>query len=510
MKSLAERFNEIEESRKHLTSGKISEIEKQHHKGKLTARERIERLLDPGSFEEIDLWSGAYKTGFDIDEVEIPGDAVVVGRGKVNDRTVYLWAQDYTVMNGTMARIHIAKIVRAMEKALVERVPIVGMYDSQGPRIQDMVVAHGECSYSTMLRFTTISSGVIPQISLIMGPCVGGAALSAAISDFVFMVRDTSYMHVASPPQGMSNEEYGGPRMHSQVSGNCDVLAESDEECLQDARLLLGFLPLNNAQLPPMMDTHDDPNRIDEQLMEMVPADTAKWFDMRKVVKQIVDDGCYFEIKRDYAPCLSVGFASFGGQVVGILANNSMYKAGCMDAKSSDKHARFTRFCDAFNIPLIYLADCPGFLPSVDEEKAGILRHGCMVIHAVAEATVPKILIVVRKLYAGAQLAMPTNIQKVDRILAWASADRGGMGAPELTSVIYKGRLDRAKSSEEREKIWREGIERMEGTLERFRLISNEDFIDPRQTRRVIIRTLRQLGNKKMERPARKHENMNL
>lgn len=510
METMKEKLSQIEQMRHKVISGDVEGVKRQHREGKLTARERVSKLLDPGSFREIDLHSGAYQTGFDIDNQEIPGDAVVVGGGDVNGRPIYVWAQDCSIAGGTMARIHIAKIVRVMEKALIDRVPIVGIYDSEGPRIEDEITAHAECSYSTMLQFQTLLSGIVPQISLIMGLCVGGAALSAMLSDFTFMTKDTSCMYLVPPSPNVNIQDWGGARIHSSVNGNCDVLAENDEDCLQGCRDLLGILPLNNDQLPPVVDTSDDPNRADEELIELVPVETDKWFDMRKVINRIVDDGYYFEIKRNYAPNLSVGFARFGGHAVGILANNSMYRAGCMDTRSSDKHARFTRFCDAFNIPLLFLADCPGFLPSVEEEQEGVLRHGCMVIHAVAEITVPKILIVIRKLYAGAQLAMPTNLITVDRMLAWPSADRGGMGATELSSVIYKGRLDRAKTPEERAQIWETAVKRMAGTIKRYSLISNEDFIDPRQTRPIIINLLKHLSNKKLERPPRKHENMNL
>ncbi len=511
MATMREKLQAIETARERFKlGGGLPEIEKQHAKGKLTARERIDKLLDPGSFQEVDPWSGAYKTGFDIDATEIPGDAVVVGYGEINGRPIYLWAQDATLMGGTIAEIHIAKIVRVMEKALTEMVPIIGIYDSEGPRIQNLVLAHEYCTFGTMMRFQTTSSGVIPQISLIMGPCTGSMALSAALSDFVFMVRNTSYMHVAPPPPDVESEKYGEARMHSRASGGCDVLADNDEECLQKCKQLLGFLPANDLQKPLVVDTGDDPNRCDEELMDIVPVESSKWFDMREVIKRVVDNGYYFELKKDYAMNLSVGFSRFDGQTVGIIANNSIWRGGCEDTRSADKHARFTRFCDAFNIPLVYFADCPAFFPSIEEERLGILRHGTMVIHSTAEATVPKISIYVRKVYGGAQLAMPANAQKADRILAWPSVERGVMGPEGLAAVMFKGRLDRAENPEERDKMWKAAVKRMEQAVGRFSRVSNEDYIDPRRTRPVIIKALKCVANKKMERPERKHENINL
>lgn len=511
MTTMYEKLRAIETVReRRKAGGGPAEIDKQHQKGRLTARERLDKLLAPGTFQEIDLWSDAYKTGFDIDEVDIPGDALIAGWGEVDGRPIYVWAQDAILMGGTMAEIHIAKIVRVMEKALIERLPIVGIYDSEGVRIENAVTAHAHCTFGTMMRFQTISSGVIPQISLIMGLCVGGAALSAALSDFTFMVRNTSYMHVAPSPPGMKSEEYGEARMHARVSGGCDILAKDDEDCIQKCKELLSYLPLNNLEKPPVLTTRDDSNRTSDKLMEIVPTDSAKFFDMRDVIREVVDNGAYLELRADYARNLTTGFARFDGQPVGILASNSIWRGGCMDVASSDKYARFTRFCDAFNIPLIYMADCPAFFPSVEEERLGILRHGTTVIHAISEVTVPKITVFVRKCYGGAAMVYPGNMVKTDRMLAWPTVERGVMGAEGLAAVMYKGRLDRAATPEERSEIWTIAVKRMEEAVERFSRISNEDYIDPRQTRPAIIQSLRTLSHKKMERPARKHEDINL
>lgn len=511
MATMHERLRAVElERTRRMAGGGDKEIERQHQKGKLTARERVGRLLDPGSFQEIDLWSDAYKTGQLIDEVDLPGDALVAGWGEVKGRPLYVWAQDATLMGGTMAEIHMAKIVRVMEKALTERVPIVGIHDSEGVRIESALTAHAHCTFGTMMRFQTISSGVIPQIALVMGPCIGGAALSAALSDFLFMVKDSSYMHVAPPPPGSSGAEYGGARMHSRSSGCCDFMANSDDDCLKQCRELLSLLPLRNGDRPPIADTGDPPDRAEEELMNIVPEQSFKCFDMREIVKLVADNGHYLELKKDYASNLSTGFVRFAGRPTGVIANNSIHKAGCEDVQSSDKHSRFTRFCDAFNIPIVYFADCPGFLPGVDQERMAILRHGTMVIHSTCEATVPRISVFVRKVYGGAQLAMPSNYVKVDRMLAWPTVERGTMGAEGLAAVMYKGRLDRAGNPDEKKAIWSEAVAKMEQAVGRFSSVANEDYIDPRQTRQLVIKSLKCTENKSQHRPARKHENINL
>jgi acetyl-CoA carboxylase carboxyltransferase component len=511
MTTLNEKLARIEADRaERVLGGGTDEIEKQHNKNRLTARERIDLLLDQNTFQELDLWFDAYRTGFDIDNETSPGDGVVVGWGEVNGYPVYVWAQDATVLDGTMAEVHFRKIVTVMERALRERIPIIGIYDSMGIRIQNAIKQHSHYSFGSMMRFQTLSSGVIPQVSLVMGPCSGGAALSAALADFVFMVRDTSYMHVAAVPPGTTSEKTGDPKTHFQMAGTCDVLASNDEECIQKCRELLGYVPANNTLTPPVSDTNDPPDRIEEELMEIVPVDTSKFFDMRKVIEKVVDNGTYFEIKKMYATNLSVGFARFNGQAVGIIANNSMSKGGTMDVDSSDKHARFTRFCDAFNIPLIYFADTPGFLPSAEQEKRGILRHGTMVIHATSEVTVPQITVFVRKCFGGAQLAMPTEWLQADRGIAWPSVSRGVMGAPGLMSILWRKKIQSAATPEEADRLRKEGIEVMEKTVERYTRISNDDFIDPRRTRSYLIQALKCTENKQQERPWRKHENMNL
>jgi acetyl-CoA carboxylase carboxyltransferase component len=517
MVTVKEKWEEIEASCQRIRlGGGAEEIEKVHQKGKFTARERIERLFDPDTFQEIDLLKGAYITGFDIDEVEIPGDGVITGYGEVNGRFVYVWAQDATVFGGTMAANHIRKIVSVMEKALREKVPIVGIYDSEGMRIQDVVHSHGHFTPGSMMYFQTLSSGVIPQISLVMGSCKGIAAISARLADFVFMVKGTSYMHATplSSDSGAStktsSETMGDPAMHSKWSGCCDVLTDNEAECLVECKSLLSFLPNNNEEKVPVVDTGDDAERTIEDIMDVVPADPNKIFDMREVIKRVVDNGVYFEVGGEYARNLTTGFARFDGKTGGIIANNTIWRAGCMDVDTSGKHARFTRFCDAFNIPLIYFSDCPAFFPSGEEERKGVLRHGCMVIQATCEATVPKINVIVRKLYGGACLVMPVNFTKADKYVAWPGVERGVMGAPGLARIVTLGKIKRAKTEEEKEKIFKDGLKVMEERVKAHSIVTNEDIIDPRDTRKFIIEALRCTQLKKQERPPRKHENMNL
>jgi len=515
MLTFREKFEEMSKTIERLRQGGgAKEIEKIHQRGKLTARERIRKLFDPDTFQEIDLFKGAYMTGTDLDETEVPGDAVITGFGEVNGRSVYVWAQDATVLGGSMASNHLRKIVTIMEKALRERVPIVGIYDSEGMREHDLIHAHGHFSPGAMMHFQTLSSGVIPQISLVMGNCKGIAAISARLADFVFMVKDTSFMHAAPTPgigdMSAGSETIGDASMHARQSGCCDVLADSDEECLEKCKLLLGLLPTNNEEKAPIIDNGDDPERILEDIMDVVPANSRKVFDMREVIKRVVDNGFYLEMEREYAHNLTTGFARLDGRSVGILANNSAWKAGCMDVDTSGKHARFTRACDAFNIPIIYFSDCPAFLPSSKEERRGILRHGCMVIHATSEATVPKINVIVRRLYGGSCLVMPINWTKADRFIAWPIVERGTMGAPALARITYLGKIKRAETEEEKDRIFKDGVKLMEKRVIAHSLETNEDIIDPRDTRKFIIRSLRCTQFKKQTRPSRKHENMNL
>ena len=489
---------------------RIAATEKLHEQGKMTARERISLLIDPGTFEEIDQWSDSYQYFEFDDEVPIPGDALVAGWGEINGRPVCVWAQDASLYDGSMAEMHIAKIMRVMEKALNRRVPVIGIYDSEGYRLQSAIMAKNYCTYASMMRFQTISSGVIPQIALVMGPCVGGSALLAPLADFIIMVKGNSFLHLNPVPENVSREDFGGAKMHATKSGTCAVLAKNDDDCIQKCKELLSYLPQNCRETTPVAATQDDPNRIVEEIMDFFPDSSSKAYDMRKIIKMFADDDNYFEIQAEYAPNLTVGFARFDGYTVGIIANNPRYTGGIFDNKSSDKHSRFTRFCDAFNIPLIYLGDSPGFLPSVAEEHGGILRHGCQVIHATSEVTSGKINIVLRKLYGGAGLAMPGNYCRPDSIWGWPTAERGHMGADASVQVMFKGRIDRAETPEEKAKIVEEATVKMTKLVERQGLVAHEEIIDPRRTRTLIIQALKAQRNLTNYWPERKHENINM
>ncbi len=490
--------------------GGTAEIEKQHRKGKLTARERIHRLLDPGTFQELDIWGTPLDVGTLVDYRKAPADAVAVGHGEVNGRPIYVWAQDATVLGGTLASMHARKIVMVMEKAVQVRVPIVGIIDSEGPRVGDAIQYYRFYSPEAMAYFQTMASGVIPQISLVMGPCVGEMAVAASLADFVFMVNKTSYMRVAAPPEGTTEEEVGDPSVHAQNTGCCDVLAENDEECLQRCRTLLGYLPSNSKERPPIVDTRDDPDRRDEELLRIVPFDTMKAFSMHRVISLIVDKGALFEIKGQWATNLITGLARLAGQTVGIIANNPEFMGGSLTLDAADKMARFVRFCDAFNIPLVWFADTPAFLPAVDEETRGLIRHGCKLVFSNVEATVPQITVAVRKLYGGGALAMPGTTLGGDLDVAWPTVERGLMGGEGAVSIIYKREFkaieDEAKREEKR-------AQRVAEMKQKFLALGREwaqDFIDPRDTRRFLIKALRTLSNRREERPKRKHENMRL
>ncbi len=511
MATTRDRCKEIQAMREELELGGGTEaIEKVHSEGKLTSRERIERLLDPGSFEEVDLWRRPFKVGFDIDELRLPGDGMITGCGEVNGHPIYVWANDNTVLNGTVAQIGMTKVVTVMEKALRERVPIVGIYDSQGWRLEDKVHAHDFFTIGRMMYFQTISSGVIPQISLIMGPCTAGLALSSALADFTFMVRGTSYMHIAPYSADGDGKKLGAPRIHWEKGGGCDLLVKNDADCLDKCRELLSFLPSHNKENPPVIETTDPPDRAEEDLLDIVPLQDNKHFDMREVIRRIVDMGDYFELKTAYARNLTTGFARFNGQSVGIIANNPIWLAGCEDHSTADKHARFTRVCDVFNIPLVYFADCPAFLPGIQEERGGVLRHGSMVIHTTAEATVPKISVYVRRAYGGSQLVMPCNYGLADRYSAWPIVRRGVMGAEGLGAIVFLGDMKRAKTHEEAQQIKERATKIMQERVEIFSIDNNERIIDPRQTRAVIIHELKATRNEVHDREWRKHENVNL
>lgn len=501
----------------HLASPKA--VERQHSRGKMTARERINFFYDPGTFVELGLFSKPRITGFDIDQQDLTGDGVITGYGNVRGRPAYAYAQDFTIAGGSQGSVHGKKTLRVMKQALKARVPCIHMIDSGGVRIQDAVSRDFNDSYSLFFYYHTLSSGVIPQIGLLMGPCAAGAAYSPILTDFLIMVKGTSHMYIASPTLiksvqfvDVTEEEIGGAQMHAEVSGCCDVLAENDEDCLQKCQELLSFLPSHNQQEPPIIPTGDEPNRRDEELLDIVPVDSKKWYDMHCVIQRLVDKGHFFEIKPDFARNMITGFARLDGRSVGIVANNPKHKAGAIDINAADKEARFIRFCDCFNIPLIFLVDNPAYLPGVDQERGGIIRHGAKVLHAISEATVPKFVVYIRKAYGGGNPAMCNEPLGADLLLAWPTTEMGLMNPDGAVNIIYRNEIAAAENPEE---VRARRLAEYKATFGRFpyhaaQMRWVEEIIDPRDTRPLLIQALTTLRHKTEERPWKKHGNIPL
>jgi acetyl-CoA carboxylase carboxyltransferase component len=508
---MLDKIRRIEDLRSKLKQGGGIEAINQHHKaGKLTARERVEKLLDPGTFFELEPFCKPIETGMEIDKQTVRGDGLVSGYGDVSGRPICVWAQDATVLGGRVGIIHGAKIVTVMERALKSRVPCVGMIDSEGMRVEDIITTPTDYSYDRIMYLQTQASGVVPQIFLIMGPCVGAATLSALLADFVFMVRKSSYALVSPSPSGGDSYEMGGADVHYRNSGCCDVLAENDEDCIEKARELLRFFPLNNTEKVPIMDTEDDPQREVPELLDLVPVDSKKPFSMRQAISLIVDNGHFFEIKKGWAANLIVGFAYLGGQAIGMIANNPEFKGGCMDVDSADKMARFVRFCDAFHLPLVYLADTPAFLPGIEQERKGIIRHGAKIVFSNSVASVPQIQVYVRKCYGGGNLAMPGNCIGGDMGLAWPTSEILLMHPEGAVSIIYRKEIAAAKSAEE-ELRKRVAQFREAGSVENiWEAITVQDYIHPKDTRSKLIKSLKAVGDKVEERHWMKHDNMPL
>ena len=516
--NMRERLTELAARREKLLKGGGSKaIDKQHARGKLTARERVELFLDPGTFVELDLWAKPRMTGFEIDEKEIPGDAVIVGFGNVDGRCVYVYAQDFTTQGGSVGSVTGKKIQKVMRRALEERVPCIGLVDSGGVRVQDAVSRDMNDAYHRMFYYHTISSGVIPQITLMMGPCAAGAGYSPALTDFVFMVENTSYMYVASPTLlktvqfvDTNDQELGGAQVHATVSGCCDMVAADDAHCLALTRELLSFLPASCEEEPPVSECTDDPNRRDEELLDIVPENPRAAYDIRTIIEHIVDDGYFFELKADFAPNMVTGFGRMDGHTVGFVANNPKVLGGAIDINASDKEARFVRFCDAFNIPLVFLVDNPAYLPGVEQERGGILRHGAKVLFAISEATVPKVTVYIRKAYGGGNPAMCSEPLGSDLMLAWPTTEMALMNPDGAVSIMYRNEIanspDPAAQKAKR-------IEEYNATFGEFPYHAAamrwvEEIIDPRDTRSLLIKGLRQLAKKRQERPNKKHGNM--
>jgi propionyl-CoA carboxylase beta chain len=483
-------------------------IDRQHNEGKLTARERIALLFDPGSFQELDQLVTHRSTDFGLEKQRVPGDGVVTGYGMINARLVYAFAQDFTVFGGSLSETHAAKIVKIMDLAMKNGAPIVGLNDSGGARIQEGVVSLG--GYADIFLRNTLASGVIPQLSAIMGPCAGGAVYSPAITDFILMVKKTSYMFVTGPDviktvthEDVTKEKLGGAETHNQISGVAQFAAESDEDCLATIRELLSYLPSNNMEDPPKLATTDDVNRVDANLDSFVPENANQPYEMRDLIKTVADDAHFFEVHQHFARNLVVGFIRLNGHPIGVVANQPAFLAGVLDINASRKGARFVRFCDSFNIPLLVLEDVPGFLPGTDQEYGGIIIHGAKLLYALAEATVPKITVITRKAYGGAYCVMNSKHIRADMNFAYPTAEIAVMGAEGAVNILYRGAEDRAaKVAEYKEKFANPYIAAERGYV--------DEIIEPRFTRRKLITAFAMLQNKRDRNPPKKHGNIPL
>ena len=496
--------------------GGADRIDAQHERGRLTARERLEILLDQGSFHETDMFVTHRTHDFDLDKRQYLSDSVVTGWGTIDGRLVYVFSQDFTVFGGSLGEVHAEKVCKIMDMALKNGAPVIGLNDSGGARIQEGVVSLG--AYADIFLRNTLASGVIPQISAIMGPCAGGAVYSPAMTDFIFMVRHSSYMFITGPDvvkavthEEVSYEDLGGADVHATTSGVCHYAADSEADCLFKIRQLLSYLPQNNVDDPPFVATEDDPLRMEEELDQIVPDDPSKPYDIRDAIRLIVDDGVFFEIHESYAQNIVVGFARLGGHSVGIVANQPAVLAGVLDINSSDKGGRFVRFCDAFNIPIITFVDVPGFLPGTGQEHGGIIRHGAKLLYAYCEATVPKITIITRKAYGGAYDVMSSKHIRGDMNIAWPSAELAVMGPDGAVNIIFRKEIAEAEDpemrkselvAEYREKFAHPYIAASRGYI--------DDVIEPRYTRQRLINGLEVLSTKQDTNPPKKHGNIPL
>ncbi len=487
-------------------------IDAQHAKGKLTARERIELLLDPASFEEWDMFVEHRCSDFGMAANKIPGDGVVTGYGTVNGRLVFVFSQDFTVFGGALSEPHAEKICKIMDHAMKVGAPVVGLNDSGGARIQEGVASLG--GYAEVFQRNVLASGVIPQISLIMGPCAGGAVYSPAMTDFIFMVKDTSYMFVTGPEvvktvthEEVTAEELGGAVTHATRSGVADLAFENDVEALMMARRLISFLPGNNREKPPTVSTDDPADRIERSLDTLVPDNPNNPYDIKELINKVVDEFDFFELQRESAKNIVIGFARMNGMPVGIVANQPLVLAGCLDIKSSIKGARFVRFCDAFNIPIVTFVDVPGFMPGTAQEHGGIIKHGAKLLYAYAECTVPKVTVITRKAYGGAYDVMSSKHLRGDVNFAWPSAEIAVMGPKGAVEIIFREEKNDPAKLAVREREYREKFANPFVAGHRGFI---DDVIMPHETRKRICRSLAMLRDKKLENPWRKHDNIPL
>jgi len=502
--------HKIEDSRERaLLGGGVKRIEAQHKRGKLTARERVNLLLDPGTFKEYDMFMEHTCTDFGMEKEKYSGDSVITGHGQISGRTVFVFSQDFTVFGGSLSSVHAKKIVKIMNQAMLVGAPVIGLNDSGGARIQEGV--ESLAGYADIFQANVMASGVIPQISLIMGPCAGGAVYSPALTDFTFMVKDTSYLFITGPDvvkavtnEEVTQEELGGAKTHTTTSGVAHGAFENDVDALLNIRELFNYIPLSNKDASPIRANDDAWDRDVPALDTVVPLESTAAYNMKDVVTALVDEGDFFEIMPDYAKNIVVGFGRMNGRTVGLVGNNPKFAAGCLDINSSVKGARFVRFCDAFNIPIITLVDVPGFLPGTAQEYGGIIRHGAKLLYAFAEATVPKITIITRKAFGGAYDVMASKHLRGDVNYAWPTAEVAVMGAKGAVSILYRN--DKASQAKKEE----EYIELFSNPFPAAVRGFIDDIIEPRTTRRRICQDLNLLESKKLKNPKKKHGNIPL
>ena len=509
MATVQEKIALMHAKKEHIQlGGGQKRIDKQHEKGKMTARERIEKLFDENTFVELDMFMKHRCTNFGQDKKELPGEGVVTGYGTVDGRLVYAFAQDFTVEGGSLGEKHAHKIWKVMDLSMKMGAPCIGINDSGGARIQEAVDALS--GYAGIFYRNTAASGVVPQISVIMGPCAGGAVYSPAITDFIYMVKNTSQMFITGPAviksvtaEEVTAEALGGAMTHNSVSGVAHFAAENEDDCIEQIRYLLSFLPSNNMDDAPIVETGDDPSRMDESLNTVIPDNPNAPYNMKDVIRSIVDNGEFYEVHQYFATNIITCFARFDGRSVGIIANQPNVMAGCLDVNASDKAARFIRFCDAFNIPLVNLVDVPGFLPGVGQEHTGIIRHGAKMLYAYSEATVPKITVITRKAYGGSYIAMCCRELGADQVMAWPSAEIAVMGPAGAANIIFRKDPDKDQKTAEY-------VEEFATPYKAAERGYADMVIEPKETRPYVITALNALASKREVGPAKKHGNIPL
>ena len=515
--TMEDRVEELREKKREAElGGGEDRIEAQHDRGKMTARERIDYFLDEGTFNEVDTLREHRSTNFNMDEREMPGDGVVTGYGEVDGRKVFVFAHDFTVMGGSLGEAFAQKVSKIMDKAIETGCPIIGLNDSAGARIQEGI--DSLAGYADIFHRNQLASGVVPQISAIMGPCAGGAVYSPAITDFIFMVQDTSHMFITGPDvietvtgEEVGFEELGGAKTHATESGVSHFTRAAEEEALDDIKYLLSFLPQNNVEDPPRVEPWDDPEREPDDLMDIVPDQPQKPYDMRNVIDRVLDENSFFEVAEEYARNLTMGFARLDGHSVGVVGNNPHVNAGTLDIDASVKGARFVRFCDAFNIPILTFVDVPGFMPGTDQEHNGIIKHGAKLLYAYSEATVPLLTVITRKAYGGAYCVMASKNLGADVNYAWPTAEIAVMGPQGAVNILYRNELEEADNPDElRDELIEEYREEFANPYTATDKGFLDDVIVPTETRPRLIDDLKMLESKREDKPDKKHGNIPL